>query len=114
MSAKKRWMRPVLAGLVALIMTACAPSVSPTPAESVPAAQAPATATVAPTVDTPATATVAPAVGRTGAATPEEAARGYYAWYLEYTRPNDDGAFKNPLVDEAYAASPFLTAGLAA
>lgn len=113
-ATEKRWMRPLLAGLAALTMAACAPSVSPTPADPVPAAEAPATATVAPAAaEAPATATVAPAaVERTGAATPEEAARSYYEWYLEYTRPDDEGGFKNPLVDEAYASSPYLTVEL--
>lgn len=96
----KRWMRPLLVGLATLTMAACAPKLTPPPVEQ-PAAEAPSAPTGAPIVEAP-----------TGAATPEEAARGFYAWYLEYSRPDAGGAFESPLVDEAYAESPYLTAAL--
>jgi len=97
---ERRWKRALLVGLAAVTMAACAPKLTPPPEEQ-PAAEAPAAPTEAPVVE-----------ARTGATTPEEAARGFYDWYLEYTRPDAGGAFKNPLVDEAYADSPYLTAAL--
>lgn len=96
-----RWKRSLLVGLAALTMAACAPQLTPAPAEQ-PAAEAPA-----------ATAPASVVEARIGAATPEEAARAFYDWYLEYTRPSDGGDFRNPLVDGAYADSPYLTADLA-
>jgi hypothetical protein len=37
-----------------------------------------------------------------------EVVEAFYEWYLEYTKPDDDGNFKNALVDGAYHDSPYL------
>jgi hypothetical protein len=105
----QRWIRPLLAGLTALSVAACVPDLTPTPSELAPAAQATSAPTAVPAV-APTSAPVPSATA--GAPSPGEAIRAFYGWYLEYSRPNNVGEFRNPLVDGAYASSPYVTESL--
>ena len=39
---------------------------------------------------------------------PTEVVEAFYGWYLEYTKTDSDGNFRNALVDRAYQGSPYL------
>ncbi|MGW8318693.1 MAG: DUF3828 domain-containing protein [Candidatus Promineifilaceae bacterium] len=45
---------------------------------------------------------------------PEEVVEAFYTWLLAYTGSPAAGEFRNPIVDRAYANSPYLTADLIA
>ncbi|MBN2470792.1 MAG: DUF3828 domain-containing protein [Anaerolineae bacterium] len=48
------------------------------------------------------------------AETPLATVDAFYTWYLEYTTPDAEGYFNNPLSDGAYQASPYLSPDLIA
>ncbi len=88
--------------LAGLAVTAC---VAPTPVADQPA---PAATVEALPVETAASA--APGdEPMTGNASPAEVTAAFYTWYLDYIGATGSEDMRNPLVDGAYRASPYLT-----
>jgi len=56
--------------------------------------------------------TVEPAAPAAASLSPQEVAQSYYDWYLSYIGDRASESMRNPLVDRAYAGSPYLSAGL--
>ncbi len=88
--------------LVGLLAAAC---VAPTPV-----ADQPALAPTAAALPVEAAASGAPVdEPAAGSASPAEVTAAFYAWYLDYIGETGSEDMRNPLVDGAYRASPYLT-----